>query len=128
MRRAGHVVLVLLLSLLAISCTESRPEAGAWESEWNQVRGLIPEIDSVQSNLAEEECEHVLASLREEKDSLFPTPDPAIDDAVTLWVETAESAFFECPPSGGIQGFEGAYATLQRLESEVAAVLGLDIR
>jgi hypothetical protein len=72
-------------------------------------------------------CSEVLAFLRSNRAELFPTPDLAIDDTVTDWVEIAEEAFFECPPTNtDVGSFPEAYAELLRLQGEIELVLDMD--
>ena len=72
-------------------------------------------------------CGETLVFLKSNRAGLFPTPDLAIDGVVTAWVEIAEDAFFECPPSNSqIGDFAEAYAELSRLAAEIELVLDID--
>lgn len=127
--RIGQRLLAATLTLcivLAACSSESRPSIEEWEQNWNAVLAIVPDLETMGPNPPEEICENVLASLRSEKETLFPPPDPTIDDTVTQWVETAEAAFFDCPPSGELDGFAGAYAVMLRLQEEIETVLDID--
>jgi hypothetical protein len=65
--------------------------------------------------------------IRSNREELFPTPDLAIDNTVTDWVEIAEDAFFECPPNNEqIGSFFEAFEELARLQAEIEVVLEMD--
>ncbi len=70
------------------------------------------------------ECSEALVMLREVAPNLRPTPDEAIDGTVDQWLLVAEETMFECPPeTGEFTSFEEAYAELDRLASQVDAVV-----
>ncbi len=87
----------------------------------------IPDNAATAAAMSEAECGTPLALLRSKRSALQPTPDLAIDDVVTAWIEIAEDAFFECPPQNdAVHGFVEAYAEMDRLEAEVSLVLDMD--
>lgn len=117
----------IIAGLVLASCGETRPTVTAWEKEWTRILSIVPDQSSLGENPSQAICEEVLASLRSSKDALFPTPDSSIDETATLWFQTAEGAFFECPPGGGATGgFAGAYAELGRLQAEIEVVLAIN--
>ena len=98
-----------------------------WEPAWERVAAAIPAELTGGEDPSPATCSEVLAFLRSNRAELFPTPDLAIDDAVTEWVEVAEEAFFECPPTGTEVGsFPEAYEKLLRLRGEIELVLDMD--
>lgn len=129
-RRAAVFALVTLIVLLASSCSEARPSVAEWQPVWDRVTAALPGEETVGiADPPTATCTETLAFLRENRADLLPTPDLAIDDAVTQWVEIAEEAFFECPPrSGQIGSFAEAYAELDRLQAEIELVLDMDQR
>jgi len=127
-RRVGVVVLLALTVFVLCSCATSRPTVDTWEPIWKRVAEGIPSEATI--GIADPDraaCSDTLAFLRSNRSSLFPTPDLAIDDTVTDWVEIAEEAFFECPPHNQqIGSFAEAYAELARLRGEIELVLDMD--
>lgn len=116
---------VVVLGLLLVSCGGgTRPTASAWVIAWDNTVALVPDEASLGADPPKEQCETILASLREAQEDVIPTPDDHLDVTVNEWLMEAEGAFFECPPSEG--GFEAAYKTLAQLESEVDAFLTPD--
>ncbi len=110
------------------SCSEARPTVPEWEPVWDRVTAALPNEAAIGiGDPSLPTCTEILAFLRNNRAALLPTPDVAIDDAVTQWVEIAEGAFFECPPhSGQIGSFAEAYAELDRLRAEIELVLEMD--
>lgn len=127
-RRVGVVVLLALTVLVLASCAITRPTVETWEPIWKRVSAGIPSEETIgRADADREVCSDALAFLRSNRNDLFPTPDLAIDDVVTDWVEVAEDAFFECPPRNQqIVGFAEAYAELARLQGEIELVLDMD--
>ena len=119
------MALLALLGALTGACGEGRPTVAEWEQQWDRVVGLLPDLSSLEPP-DEALCQTTLASLRTESDSLIPPPDPTIDDTVNQWIETAEATFFNCPPTGEIDGFADAYDVLFRLQGEIETVLEID--
>ena len=122
-----RAALVLAGVLVVAGCSSDRPSVDEWQPAWDQITAAIPGDAATAVTLSESACGDTLAFLRSHRAELSPTPDLAIDDVVTAWVEIAEDAFFECPPSNEqIHDFAEAYAELERLEAEVALVLEMD--
>ena len=121
------VVALLALAMLLASCSEPRPAVAEWEPAWEQMTAAIPADLTSGQDPSPASCSEVLAFLRSNRAELFPTPDLAIDDTVTDWVEIAEEAFFECPPtSSEVGSFSQAYEELLRLQGEIELVLDMD--
>lgn len=116
-----------LLAVALASCGNGRPSSEEWRPDWQRVVASVPEEASLAGNgSAVAVCGETLAFLRGNRAELLPTPDLAIDDAVTRWFEIAEDAFFECPPHNNqIGSFAQAYAEMGRLEAEIYLVLDL---
>jgi hypothetical protein len=113
------VLIALVLGLAA--CGGARPTASAWSITWENTLNLVPEQSDLGEDPPKEQCETILASLREAQEDVIPTPDDLLDLTVNEWLLVAEGAFFECPPPEG--GFDGAYRKLSQLEAEVDAFL-----
>lgn len=64
-------------------------------------------------------CESALATLRADREKLFPTPDKALDIAVTEWIDKAEQLTFDCDEA--VYGDE--VADLTSVEEQVNAGL-----
>jgi hypothetical protein len=122
-----RTLLLAALVLLLTGCGSDRPSVDDWQPAWDEITSSIPDTAAQAVAMSENACGDVLAFLRSHRAELSPTPDLAIDDVVTSWVEIAEDAFFECPPSNDqVHDFAEAYAELDRLEAEVALVLEMD--
>ena len=122
------VAVVALAGVLTSACGADRPSVVDWQSGWADIVASIPDETSVSAGeLPLSVCSETLVFLRAHRSTLLPTPDLAIDDAVTSWIEIAEDMFFECPPHNDqFKDFAGAYAELDRLEAEIELVLDLD--
>lgn len=126
MRSRTIAVLTLTAALAIAACGDGRPTAADWQPTWLRLTEAIPVEAALAGDDAATICSDTLAFLRGNRADLLPSPDLAIDDAVTTWFEIAEDAFFECPPSNEqIGSFAEAYAELNRLEAEVDVVLEL---
>lgn len=117
----------MLLMAVAGCGADSRPSAEEWQTIWDGVVEGIPTAAELGEPPDQSICTSVLATLREESQELFPTPDLAIDSTVREWVRVAEDTFFACPPSSAqVPSLEFALGELDRLEAEVDAVLVID--
>lgn len=112
-RRAILVVFLLLLA----ACGGSRPAVPTWTSQWDTVRASLP----TEQPLEQSTCERAITQLRKARVGLMPTPTDQLDGAVDAWILEAERIYFECPPP---EGFDEAFRRLDRLASEVDALLG----
>lgn len=102
----------------------SRPSAAEWIPRWETIVASLPPLESIGTPPSEELCQETLGVLRTDQGHLIPSPDPAIDDVVQQWVQVAENAFFECPPSSeDVPDMAAAYDELSRLEAEVNVAL-----
>jgi hypothetical protein len=121
-------VIVVLVALVVAACGSDRPTVEVWETSWYRISSGIPDESALsESATLEPVCTETLVFLRVNRAELTPTPDLAIDDVVNAWIEIAEDAFFECPPSNEkIADFAEAYAELSRLEAEIELVLDID--
>ena len=127
MPRHALALTLLALALLLASCSEPRPTVAEWEPAWERMKAAIPAELTGGEDPSRATCSEVLAFLRSNRAELLPTPDLAIDDTVTDWVELAEEAFFECPPTNTeVESFSEAYAELLRLQGEIELVLDMD--
>jgi hypothetical protein len=124
-RRRTSLGAILLVVLLSGACGgDGRPGADAWTARWDEAVATIPRQSELGTPPDTELCNSTLVYLREVRNDLIPTPDPAIDDVVTAWIRLAEDAFYECPPdSTEIPDFDFAYRELGTLEAEVEAAL-----
>ena len=121
-------VVVALVTLSAAACGADRPAVETWQGSWDRISSGIPDASLLtEPATLEDVCAETLVFLRTNRADLIPTPDLAIDDVVTQWIEIAEDAFFECPPRNDqIADFAEAYAEMSRLEAEIGLVLEID--
>ncbi len=120
-------VVVVIVGLVAASCGTERPAVDEWQPAWERISSGIPTEAATGEGPSRDDCSETLAFLRNNREELFPTPDLAIDDTVTDWVEIAEDAFFECPPENEqIGSFSEAFRELTRLQAEIEVVLEMD--
>ncbi len=123
--------LVLLMALIVVAlsaCGADRPAVDDWQATWERISDAIPdEADLSATDSPQSICGETLVFLRANRADLLPTPDLAIDEVATQWIEIAEDAFFECPPrSEQIEDFAKAYAEMSRLQAEIELVLDID--
>ncbi len=109
------------LALVLTACSDPRPAASSWADEWNRAKALVPQESAVADDMSPIVCDQVLTALREDTDTLFPTPSQALDEQVEQWLEIAKGAYFECPPANG--GFAAAYKELDPLVAGIDASL-----
>lgn len=123
-----RLAVVLVLAVVFVSgCGSDRPSVDDWQTTWDRISSSIPDEASIPADNPQSVCGEALVFLRSNRSELHPTPDLAIDDVVTAWVEIAEDAFFECPPSNNqVSDFAAAYAEMRRLEAEIELVLDID--
>lgn len=124
-RPVSLVVICLVVALGLASCTSSeRPSRDQWRGSWEGVQEVVPPADGLSRPPDHEVCSDVLGELRERGSGLTPAPDDIIDEAAQAWLSHAESLFFECFQDGDPEErIEEGYATMERLASEVEAVL-----
>jgi hypothetical protein len=122
------IVLAGLALVVFTSCSgESRPSVEEWHPTWEAVVGSFPSASTLGTPPDHAVCSHALGVLRSTSGDLSPTPDLAIDDVVAEWLQIAENALYECPPSSQtIPSLEYAYGELARLQAEVDVVLVID--
>lgn len=129
MNRTGARCLagVMAVALTVSACGESaRPATDDWLVEWERLTASLPSEAELGDPPDMQMCARTLARIREAAPALRITPELAADAPVEQWISVAESTFFECPPErGDTDGFEEAFANLERIEQEVAA--GLDL-
>ena len=123
--------LVLLMALIVVAfsaCGADRPAVDDWQASWERISEAIPDEAALSATDSPQSiCGETLVFLRANRADLLPTPDLAIDEVVTQWIEIAEYAFFECPPhSEQIEDFAKAYAEMSRLQAEIELVLDID--
>ena len=125
-RACGLAILVLLI----VGCSGTdRPSASEWEPTWSAAVATLPALEQLGDPPSTEQCGEALGQLREIRPALDPTPDPALDAVVHEWVQVAEDAMFECPPSSAeLSDFAMAYGELARLQAEVDVVLEFEIK
>jgi hypothetical protein len=118
------LVCAMVLGLLVGGCADKRPDALDWEQGWRDATAMVPEQAALGSPPATELCARSLGSLRSVFGDLIPTPYLALDATVRTWLDIAQDAMFECPPSSAdLPDMDAAYEELSRLEAEVASVL-----
>lgn len=120
----NRIVVVVLAALALVGCGNDRPSSEDWQPDWQRIVDAVPELAVLEGSDTTTVCGDTLAFLRGNRADLLPAPDLAIDDAVTIWFEIAEDAFFDCPPQNEQVGsFAEAYAEMSRLEAEIDVVL-----
>ena len=125
LRHLGPWVLVVLV--VAASCSDGRPALTEWRAAWNGLVQSIPDRSSFADGPDQELCSDTLVSIRIQESDVLPTPDAALDDVVRDWLALARDTFFECPPSSGVRGFDEAYDELDAFRAEMeAGIVTLD--
>lgn len=120
------LAIALLLSLLTGACTSTvRPELLAWEDTWATARAVVPTIEVLRGEDTSDVCNRALGRLRELREELLPTPDEVLDVTVDEWLGVAEGMLFECPPVND-PDYSTSFATLSRIEAEIALVIDID--
>lgn len=110
----------LVFAVLVGACGDGRPTVASWTSEtWTPLVESVPaprESDPAR-------CDHALADLRANSESLKPAPDGDIGQAADKWLRRAETLVFDCASS--LEGFdyEAEYAELERLRIEVESLV-----
>jgi hypothetical protein len=118
------VVVAVALALVGSCGSPDRPAAGEWAARWYAMVSSMPALDALDLEDPSPLCDLALTRVREERQLLVPTPDPAFDAPVEGWMDLADETFFECPPrSGDVHGFEEALAEMALLEAQVDASL-----
>ena len=125
-RRLRFVIPLLLVAIAG--CSDSgRPSVEAWLPEWRATVAAVNEATSAGVTPAREVCQEVLVVLREANTSLANTPSAALDAPVDGWLNTAESAFFECEEATvDNDPFGDALRSLDEFEAEVEAALDIE--
>ena len=126
--RLRILTLGVALAILVAGCGGAdRPTVAEWRPLWVDVFIDVPTAEDLGDPPDRRVCSAALGVLRSRSESLFPTPDQAIDGVVTEWVRVAEDLLFECPPSSDrIPDLAYAYSEMFRLQAEVEAVLAID--
>lgn len=114
MRKSWIGVLALVVGCTPVGAAVSVDDV------WEHARSAVPEMPS-QREFTPEVCASVLAGLRAIRPPNGDSLDRLAADAVTRWLRTARSAFFEC--HGGAE-LEADYARLAQIGAELAVLLG----
>lgn len=125
MRKLVMIVLAGLLSLGACGDEDpDRPTATSWTPRWEAVRDLVPTAEQIDDDDGTQLCGEFLGDVRERREDLSPTPDPALDQLVQTWVSEAEALGLDCEREGDL---EERLATLEGLADDIdAAILRLE--
>ena len=95
-----------------------------WESAWRTTITHLPSVSVLMDGDPHTTCSATLGDVRQAEADLIAAPNSDISDAFLRWADFAESVFFDCPPNGGNHaGFEASYREMDRLASEVDALL-----
>jgi len=120
------LVAVFAMATLVSSCSDDRSLAD-WEATWQETRRSVPSLAAITSVEPGETCSTTLGMLREASEKLITAPNQDLADAFLTWSDFAEGVFFECPPVGGnYPGFEASYEEMERLASEVDALIAFE--
>jgi hypothetical protein len=120
--RRRITAILLFATLSATACGGSRPTVTGWEVTWANTVAIVEE--AVASDIAQQECDDILAYLRVQRTTLSPVPLDDLETPVDSWFSVAESVFFECDVTS--DGAQESLETLQAVEAEVQAVLEVE--
>lgn len=111
-----------MVSATVTACDTQPLPLDEWERSWRETVEFVQA--SAGPGITVEECEDVLAYLREQRDALGPTPLPDLEAPVDSWFAVTESVFFDCQLAGA--GAQESLETARALEGEVDVVLSLE--
>jgi hypothetical protein len=117
---------LLLTAVVTITACGSTP-LKEWEATWAETLTGIPPMEEMQQldgAAGRAACDTALAALRSAAPVLTDAPDPDLAREVVIFIDFAESVFFECPiESDAHAGWEAGYAEMDQLRNAVTTVL-----
>lgn len=121
-RGAVFATLILIASLILTGCDDQPLPLDEWEGAWRDTVSHVE--DSADPSITVEECEDVLAYLREQRGTLAPVPLEDLETPVDSWFAETESIFFDCNLASAAA--RESLASARALEGEVDVVLTLE--
>lgn len=115
-------VLALISLVLVTSCGEQPRPLGEWEIAWFDTTETVSQ--SAVPGTSVNECEEVLAYLRDQRLLLTPVPIDDLEEPVDSYFSETESLFFDCEFEG--PRAEHSLETIEALQAEVETVLRLE--
>jgi hypothetical protein len=119
---ARRFLIPALALFVGIAACESptRTTAAAFKEAWAATLEIVPPPPS-DSSFPSETCKTTLARLREARVALRPpSDDDLVSNSVDLWLQTAQSTFFECVHGNQLRA---AYDELDRIETTIDHLL-----
>ncbi len=120
-RAAVFAALILIASLLT-GCDDQPLPLDDWEDAWRETASNVEQ--RADPSITVEECEDVLAYLREQRSVLAPVPLEDLETPIDSWFAETESIFFDCDLASATA--RESLASARALEGEVDVVLSLE--
>ncbi|HUW01721.1 MAG TPA: hypothetical protein VMW08_05175 [Acidimicrobiales bacterium] len=120
-RRVAFVT-ALALSVVVAACgggegESERPDVATWEAAWT------PLVEAVPAPPADRDaCESYLASIRAERENVFPSPSESLDSTVTEWIDKAEQLTFDCDEDAYAEEFDQLGVIEEEIDAGIAAL------
>lgn len=114
---------VIALTALAACGSDDRPSGATWQVEWELQRDAFPDAGELVAG-GRDLCDDLVGELRVDLPELVPTPTEALDDAVQVWSDQAETIVFECRDDPAELAEQ--YDTLDILAAEIDSGLVAD--
>lgn len=122
-RRLLATCSIVGLFLLASACGgDARPTWEVWDLSWATAQSSVPSAEALVASGEDGLCGAGLVQLRGIREQLIPTPEPVLDESMSEWLETAESALFACPPIGD-DDYSEFFGELDQLEGAIASII-----
>jgi hypothetical protein len=123
---SGLLAVVLAVTIMTAGCGRDLT-LEEWESAWRTATTQLPPVSALLDGDPQKLCSATLGDVRQAGADLITAPNSDISEAFLRWTNFAESVFFDCPPNSGTNaGFEASYRELDRLATEVDALLAFE--
>lgn len=117
MKRRALMPTIVAVSIALAACgADDEPSARQWRSNWQSLRNIIPDAETLEDEGAER-CGEILGTVREQQAELSPAPSPATERAFTAWAEDAKALGLDC-----VEGSEDLDERLGQIERQASAV------
>ncbi len=114
------VALLACVIVTACSTNDARPTAATWAPEWEQRKGLIPDVEALLDG-GREYCDQLDGQYRVSLAELLPSPIDVLDEPVSEWSAHAASIVFGCSEDEAVLADQ--LETLDVLAAEIDAGL-----